>query len=85
MEREGEGRESERASEREREREREGKGEGERDRDTDLLFHLFMRSSVASSLYPTEDGTCNLGMLGRCANQLSYSANTWKEFLNKTE
>ena len=39
-----------------------------------LLFHLFMHSLVDSCTCPDHGRTCNLGVSGRCSNQLSYAA-----------
>ena len=51
---------------------------GERERDIDLLFHLLMHSSVDSCMCP--DQTRNLGILGRCSNQVSYPARVRSHF-----
>ena len=47
---------------------------GNRERKIDLLFHLFMHSFVDSCMCPDQGSNMNVGVLGKCSDQLSYPA-----------
>ena len=50
-------------------------------RNINLLFHLFVRSLVVSCTCPEWELNRNLGVSGRCSNQLSYPARAVLIFL----